>query len=60
MLYSEKTYNHPLQRLVVLTGFAILLTSVTRIANASFCTYESVEERVCNLFMRRAGKLLNL
>lgn len=60
MLYSEKTHNNPFQCLVVLTGFAVLLTSVTHIANAFFCTYESVEERVCNLFMRRAGKLLNL
>lgn len=60
MHYSEKTYNNPFQRLVVLTGFAILLTNVTRIANTFFCTYESVEERICNLFMRRAGKLLNL
>lgn len=33
MLYSEKTYNNPFQCLVVLTGFAILLTNVTRIAN---------------------------
>lgn len=48
------------QCLVVLTGFAMLLTNVTRIANTFFCTYESVEEHICNLFMRSAGKLLNL
>lgn len=53
---SKKTFNNHFRCLVVLTGYAILLLKLTRISNTFFCTYESVEAHICNLFMRRVGK----